>query len=277
MGSFRKPLRSAEKRHTTAWRVPSSEAARDAAELQQAGVAGAGDPPPQLGAAGKAPSHARSRSRGAALLEPEPVVLGGLLEEVGRVLEDVALTLPPRRGLGSSSSSSCWSGANGSYSTVAPGIRAARRILDRLESARRRVAVAGAGASGSSCRTGSLAGSTTGGSAGSARERFLQPRGAVGSAAATSSAGGGSSALTASPSNSCSPSASAGASRRALGGRFDGGLGHKCIAVGHVSFCFSALGAGSLARNGAERLLLLALDHLFGRSVLAALYLRDAP
>ena len=47
-------------------------------------------------------------------------------------------------------------------------------------------------------------------------------------------------------------------------------LGHNGIAVGHFSFCFSALGLRrSLAPNGAERLFLLALDLLFGRSVLA--------
>ena len=55
-----------------------------------------------------------------------------------------------------------------------------------------------------------------------------------------------------------------------LGGLFGVRLGHNGIAVGHFSFCFSALGLRrSLAPNGAERLFLLALDHLFGRSVLA--------
>ena len=89
----------AETPFTTAWRVPSSQAARDAAELHQAGVAGAGDP--RRNSFGGGPCPRPSFPVGLVeievawrlLLEPEPVVLRSLLEEVRRVLQNVFVLL----------------------------------------------------------------------------------------------------------------------------------------------------------------------------------------
>src|SRR5262245_10177562 len=86
---------SADKRVTTAWRVPSSQAARDAAELHSGGRRG-GRPPPQLP---RGDSLSRPRPSVEVevaprlLLEPEPVVLWGLLKEIGCVLEHVRIVL----------------------------------------------------------------------------------------------------------------------------------------------------------------------------------------
>ena len=89
----------AETPFTTAWRVPSSQAARDAAELHKRGSPGRAIPAATRSAATRVRDPhfpvglVEVEVARRLLLEPEPVVLRSLLEEVRRVLQDVFVLL----------------------------------------------------------------------------------------------------------------------------------------------------------------------------------------